>query len=109
MANLTALILLITASYLNLQAKIVWYQPSRLAQGRINWTNNYDIVCYFTKGKKANTFNLDKVRVPQLVELAHRQRCERVPSVLKGKYGKTKFHKDGKNPGDVWGDIKQLT
>ena len=96
-------------SYLNLQAKIVWYQPSRLAQGRINWTNNYDIVCYFTKGKKANTFNLDKVRVPQLVELAHRQRCERVPSVLKGKYGKTKFHKDGKNPGDVWGDIKQLT
>ena len=35
--------------------------------------------------------------------------CERVPSVLKGKYGKTKFHKDGKNPGDVWGDIKQLT
>ena len=49
------------------------------------------------------------MRVPQLVELAHRQRCERVPSVLKGKYGKTKFHKDGKNPGDVWGDIKQLT
>ncbi len=96
-------------SYLNLQAKIIWYQPSRLAQGRINWTNNYDIICYFTKGKKTTTFNLDAVRVPQLVELAHRQRCEKVPSVLNGKYGKTKFHKDGKNPGDVWGDLKQLT
>ena len=96
-------------SYLNLQAKIIWYQPSRLAQGRKNWTNNYDIICYFRKGKYVNTFNLDAVRVPQLVELAHRQRCERVPSVLNGKYKKTKFHKDGKNPGDVWGDIKQLT
>jgi DNA modification methylase len=29
--------------------------------------------------------------------------------VRNGKYGKTVFHPDGKNPGDVWGDIKQLT
>ncbi|MDR2762722.1 MAG: site-specific DNA-methyltransferase, partial [Planctomycetaceae bacterium] len=36
-------------------------------------------------------------------------RCERVPSVTKGQYGKTKFNDQGKNPGDVWGDIKQLT
>lgn len=26
-----------------------------------------------------------------------------------GQYGKTKFNENGKNPGDVWGDIKQLT
>ena len=25
--------------YLNLKSKIVWYQPSRLAQGRINYTH----------------------------------------------------------------------
>ena len=66
------------------------------------------MICYFTNGK-AKTFNLDAIRVPQLVELTHRLRCERVPSVRNGKYGKTAFHRDGKNPGDVWGDIKQLT
>jgi len=95
-------------SYLNLNRKIIWYQPSRLAQGRINFTNNYDLIAYFTKGK-AKTFNLDDIRVPQLVELEHRLRCEKVPSVANGQYGKTKFNDDGKNPGDVWGDIKQLT
>jgi DNA modification methylase len=95
-------------SFLTLQSKIVWYQPSRLAQGRISYTNNYDVICYFTKGK-AKTFNLDDIRVPQLVELEHRLRCERVPSVRNGKFGKTAFHPDGKNPGNVWGDIKQLT
>jgi len=94
--------------FLTLQSKLVWYQPSRLAQGRISYTNNYDVICYFTKGK-AKTFNLDAIRVPQLVELEHRLRCESVPSVRNGKYGKTVFHPDGKNPGDVWGDIKQLT
>lgn len=94
--------------YLTLNSKIVWYQPSRLAQGRNNYTNNYDFICYFSKGK-AKTFNLDAIRVPQLVELEHRLRCEKVPSVVNGQYGKTKFNEDGKNPGDVWGDIKQLT
>jgi DNA modification methylase len=94
--------------YLTLNSKIIWYQPSRLAQGRNNYTNNYDLICYFSKGK-AKTFNLDAVRVPQLVELEHRLRCGRVPSVVNGQYGKTKFNQDGKNPGDVWGDIKQLT
>src|SRR5439155_27032307 len=79
-----------------------------LAQGRVSYTNNYDIICYFTKGK-ATTFNLEGIRVPQLVELEHRLRCERVPSVRHGKYGKTVFNPNGKNPGDVWGDIKQLT
>jgi DNA modification methylase len=29
--------------------------------------------------------------------------------VTNGKFGRTKFNDDGKNPGDVWGDIKQLT
>lgn len=95
--------------YLNLKAKIVWYQPSRLAQGRKNYTNNYDIICYFIKGDKPNYFGLDEIRVPQLVELQHRLRCEKVPSVTHGKFKKTKYHKNGKNPGDVWGDIKQLT
>ncbi|PYK63857.1 MAG: hypothetical protein DME21_01545 [Verrucomicrobia bacterium] len=94
--------------FLTLQSKLVWYQPSRLAQGRVSYTNNYDVICYFIKGK-AKTFNLDAIRVPQLVELEHRLRCERVPSVRNGKFGKTAFHPDGKNPGDVWGDIKQLT
>ena len=95
--------------FLNLRSKIVWYQPSRLAQGRISYTNNYDIICYFIKGSRPKTFNLDAIRVPQLVELEHRLRCERVPSVTSGKFGKTKFNDDGKNPGDVWGDVKQLT
>lgn len=94
--------------FLSLQSKIVWYQPSRLAQGRVSYTNNYDMIGYFTKGR-AKTFNLDAIRVPQLVELEHRLRCERVPSVRNGKFGKTAFHPDGKNPGNVWGDIKQLT
>lgn len=94
--------------YLTLNRKIIWYQPSRLAQGRLNYTNNYDLIAYFTKGK-AKTFNLDDIRVAQLVELEHRLRCEKVPSVTNGQYGKTKFNENGKNPGDVWGDIKQLT
>lgn len=94
--------------FLKLNTKIIWYQPSRLAQGRTNYTNNYDIIAYFTKGK-AKTFNLDEIRVSQLVELEHRKRCENVPSVVNGQYGKTKFNENGKNPGDVWGDIKQLT
>lgn len=95
--------------YLTLKSKIIWYQPSRLAQGRLNYTNNYDIICYFIKGKKPSQFNLDDIRVPQLVELEHRLRCENVPSVKNGKFGKTKFNDDGKNPGNVWGDIKGLT
>lgn len=94
--------------YLDLMTKIVWYQPSRLAQGRINYTNNYDIIAYFSKGKP-KTFDLNAIRIPQLVELEHRKRCENVPSVMNGKFHKTKFNPDGKNPGDVWGDIKQLT
>ena len=95
--------------FLTLRAKIVWYQPSRLAQGRINYTNNYDIICYFIKGKRPRCYNLDEIRVAQMVELEHRLRCERVPSVADGTFGKTKFNAKGKNPGDVWGDIKQLT
>lgn len=96
------------SKYLTLNRRIIWYQPSRLAQGRLNYTNNYDIIAYFSKGK-AKTFNLDSIRVPQLVELEQRKRCENVPSVKKGPFSKTKFNESGKNPGDVWGDIKQLT
>ena len=95
--------------YLNLRSRIVWYQPSRLAQGRISYTNNYDVICYFVKGSRPRVFNLEDIRVAQLVELEHRRRCERAPSVASGKFGKTRFNGKGKNPGDVWGDIKQLT
>ncbi len=95
--------------YLTLCSRIIWFQPNRLSQGRINYTNNYDIICYFIKGHRPRVFNLDDIRVPQLVELEHRLRCEKVPSVSNGKFSKTKFNQKGKNPGDVWGDIKQLT
>ncbi len=95
--------------YLYLRRKIIWFQPSRLSQGKTNYTNNYDLICFFTKGSKANIFNLDAIRIPQLVDLTHRNRCEKVPSVTNGTWGKTKFNDMGKNPGDVWGDIKQLT
>jgi adenine-specific DNA-methyltransferase len=95
--------------FLNLRSKIVWYQPSRLAQGRLSYTNNYDVICYFIKGRRPRCYNLEAIRVAQLVELEHRLRCERVPSVTNGQFGKTKFNESGKNPGDVWGDIKQLT
>ncbi len=95
--------------YLNLKRRIIWYQPSRLSQGKINYTNNYDVICYFVKGARPRVFDLDAIRVAQLVELEHRLRCENVPSVTNGKFIKTKFNSDGKNPGDVWGDIKQLT
>ncbi len=94
--------------YLNLNSKIIWYQPSRLAQGRNNYTHNYDVIAYFSKGK-TKAFNLDDIRVAQMVELEHRKRCEAVPSVVNGQFYKTKFNEKGKNPGDVWGDIKQLT
>ncbi|PIT89982.1 hypothetical protein COU23_01040, partial [Candidatus Kuenenbacteria bacterium CG10_big_fil_rev_8_21_14_0_10_36_11] len=67
------------------------------AQGRNNFTNNYDIIAYFSKGK-AKTFNLDAIRIPQLVELEHRKRCENVPSVINGKFNKTKFNEFGKTP-----------
>jgi DNA modification methylase len=94
--------------FLKLNTRIIWYQPSRLAQGRNNFTDNYDVIFYFSKGR-AQTFNLEDIRVPQLVELVHRTRCENVPSVKNGKFNKTKFNPNGKNPGNVWGDIKQLT
>ena len=95
--------------WLNLRTRIIWYQPSRLAQGRINYTNNYDVIYYFIKGEKPAAYNLDAIRIPQLVEIEHRKRCENVPSVKGGKFAKTKFNDKGKNPGNVWGDIKQLT
>jgi DNA modification methylase len=95
--------------FLKLITRIIWYQPSRLAQGRSRYTNNYDVIAYFVKGTRPSTFNLEEIRVHQLVELEHRRRCENVPSVRNGQYGKTLFNQRGKNPGDVWGDIKQLT
>lgn len=54
-------------------------------------------------------FNLDDIRIPQLVDAKQRKRVESVPSVKEGKYSKTKYNELGKNPGNVWADIKQLT
>ena len=64
--------------FLTLRSRIVWYQPSRLSQGRISYTNNYDVICYFIKGSRPTTFNLDDVRVPQLVELESSLRFSRL-------------------------------
>lgn len=94
--------------YLKLQSKIIWDCPASLSQGRTCYTNNYDLIAYFSKGNP-KTFNLDDIRVEQKTDEKQRQRCENVPSVKNGKWGKTKFNKKGKNPGDVWSDIKQLT
>ena len=94
---------------LNINSEIIWFQPSRLAQGRKNYTNNSDTIVYFTKPSGEPTFNLDNIRVPQLVDEKQRKRVESVPSVTGGKYNKTKYNEMGKNPGNVWSDIKQLT
>jgi site-specific DNA-methyltransferase (adenine-specific)/adenine-specific DNA-methyltransferase len=94
--------------YLKLNSKIVWYQPARLSQGRKNLTNNYDIICYFSKGTDKK-FNLDDIRVPQNIDKKQIERVQNVPSVQNGSFSKTKYNELGKNPGDVWTDIKQLT
>jgi len=52
---------------------------------------------------------LEDIRVSQLVDAKQRKRVENVPSVRNGKYNKTKYNENGKNPGSVWFDIKQLT
>jgi len=95
--------------YLKLTRKIVWFQPSRLAQGRQNYTNSMDMIIYLTKDGGGRIFNLDDIRIPQLVDAKQRKRVESVPSVKEGKYSKTKYNELGKNPGNVWADIKQLT
>jgi hypothetical protein len=74
--------------------------PFMCRSNQVSYTNHYDVIYYFTKGK-AKAFNLNEIRIPQLGELEHRLRCERVPSVRNGKFGKTVFHPDGKNPGNV--------
>lgn len=94
--------------YLSLQRKIVWYLPASLSQGKKNYTNNYDVIYYLSKGE-VKTFNLDEIRVDQNTDPKQRQAVEKVPSVKNGKYGKTKYNPKGKNPGDVWFDIKALT
>lgn len=95
--------------HLKLTRKIVWFQPSRLAQGRQNYTNSMDMIIYLTKDGGGRIFNLDDIRIPQLVDAKQRKRVESVPSVKEGKYSKTKYNELGKNPGNVWADIKQLT
>ena len=97
--------------FFTLTNRIVWYQPSRLGQRKTSYTNNYDVICYFVKGKKRDRplrFNLDDIRVPQIVDGLQQERCKNVPSVTEGRW-KANYNPKGKNPGDVWSDIKQLT
>lgn len=93
--------------HLQLNSRIVWFQPSRLSQGRKKYTSNYDIIAYFSKGI-SKTYNLDAIRTKHLIDKKHIESCENVPSVQSSKY-KCFYNKLGKNPGDVWSDIKQLT
>lgn len=95
--------------YLTLQSRIIWYQPSSLAQGRKSYTDNHDMIAYFTKGKEARCFNLEDIRVPQVVDVKQQRRVEASPSVSRGPYNKTAYNPSGKNPGNVWVDIKPLT
>lgn len=95
--------------YLTQLRKVVWYLPGRLAQGRNNYTNSSDFIIYLKKKGGGLTFNLEDIRVSQLVDAKQRKRVENVPSVRNGKYNKTKYNENGKNPGSVWFDIKQLT
>lgn len=94
--------------YLNLDTRIIWGQFCRLHQGKKKYTDNYDVICYFVKGKK-KTFNLEDIRVPQMTSKQHMKTVENAPSVKNGKWNKTKFNENGKNPGNVWTDIKPLT
>jgi len=92
--------------YLQLNNRIIWVIESRLRQSKTRYTNNYDIIFFFSKGEPT-TFNLDDIRIPQ--STMYKSSVESVPSVKNGKYGKTKYNPKGKNPGDVWQDIKALT
>lgn len=89
-----------------LNNKIVWVIENRLRQSKNRYTNNYDMIYYFSKGK-AKTFNLDDIRTPQKTK--YKKTVESVPSVMDGTFNKTKYNPLGKNPGDVWSDIKALT
>ena len=84
-------------------------QAQSSCSGDTKLHQHYHVICYFIKGKHPAQTNFDAMRVAQLVELEHRLRCERVPSVAYGQYRKTKLKGRDKNPGDVWGAIKQLT
>ena len=95
--------------YLKLQGRIVWHQPSRLSQGKYNYTNSYDIICFFTKGDRPSCFDLDAIRVPQLVSKEFQERIKSVPSVVDGTFSEIPYNPKGKNPGNVWPDIKALT
>lgn len=89
-----------------LNNRITWVINSRLRQSKKRYTNNYDVIFFFSKGQP-KTFNLDSIRVPQMTK--YKKTVESVPSVMNGKFTNTKYNDMGKNPGDVWDDIKSLT
>jgi len=79
--------------------RIVWHFEHGLHCSR-RFSGRYETIVWFTKGEDF-TFNLDPIRVPQ-----------KYPGKkhFKGpKAGQYSCNPLGKNPGDVWGDIKQLT
>lgn len=92
--------------YLQLNNRIIWMIESRLRQGKKRYTNNYDVIFFFSKGEP-KTFNLDDIRIPQSTQ--YKSSVESAPSVKSGKYKDTKYNPLGKNPGDFWNDIKALT
>lgn len=94
------------SNYLQLNNRIIWVITSRLRQSKTRYTNNYDVVFFFSKGIP-KTFNVDSIRVPQ--QTVYKSSVESSPSVKEGKFTKTKYNPNGKNPGDVWSDIKSLT
>ena len=94
--------------YLNLQSKIVWYQPSRLRQGKVNYTNCYDLICYFIKGGKPKTFNLDDIRIPQVTSKENMEKINNFHKAVHGANSKAQFNPNGKNPGNLWNDVGQL-
>lgn len=96
--------------YLNLKNRIVWHQPSRMGQGRLSYTNNYDVICYFVKGKHP-IFNLDDIKVAQIESRSRSSQAASGSGSGSGS-GDSKAEKEcvkSKNPGDVWSDIKPLT
>lgn len=92
--------------YLQLNNRIVWVIESRLRQSKKKYTDNSDYIYFFSKGE-SKTFNLDDIRIPQ--STIYKSSVESVPSVIIGKYKKTKYNPIGKNPGTIWNDIKALT
>ena len=88
----------------NFRNEIVWIDEYKLKQPKNKYTNHGERILFYTKSNKY-TFNIQKV--PHKTTIAHQEACRRVPSVKSGKYKAP--YSEGKNCGDVWDDIKNIT